>query len=108
MYNRTKDSLFHEAYDLNWNAHPEYLVPTSHCRIGNVKIPRPKSLPKMIEASSILSKGFPEVRVDFYEIDGRLFFGEMTFTSWEGMMMQYTPEYRKILGDLVILPKRKR
>ena len=108
MYNRTKDSLFHEAYDLNWNAHPEYLVPTSHCRIGNDKIPKPKSFSEMMEAASILSKGFPEVRVDFYEIDGRLFFGEMTFTSWEGMMMQYTPEYRKILGDLVILPKRKR
>ena len=108
MYDRTKDSLINEAYDLDWNAHPEYLVPSRHCWIGNGKIPKPKSFSEMMEASSILSKGFPEVRVDFYEIDGRLFFGEMTFTSGEGMMKQYTPEYRKFLGDQVILPKRKR
>lgn len=108
IYDRTEDSLFHEAYDLNWNAHPEYLLLNNHCRIGNGKIPKPKSFSEMLEASSILSKGFPEVRVDFYEIDRRLFFGEMTFTSGAGMMKQYTPEFCKILGDLVILPKRKR
>ena len=106
IFDRTEDSLFHEAYDLKWNAHPEYLLPNSRCKIGNGKIPKPESFTEMMEASSILSKGFPEVRVDFYEIDRQLYFGEMTFTSGGGMMKQYTPEFRKLLGDKVFLKKR--
>ncbi len=106
--NRTKESILIETYDLNWNTHPEYLSPSNYFKIGNGKIPKPKSFTEMMDASSILSKGFPEVRVDFYEIDGRLYFGEMTFTSERGMIKSYTPEFCKILGDLVILPKRKR
>lgn len=41
---------------------------------------RPDSLPEMLEAAEKLSEGFPFVRVDFYECDGRAVFGEMTFT----------------------------
>ena len=40
---------------------------------------KPKCLEKMISASRVLSKPFPFVRIDFYEIDGKLIFGEMTF-----------------------------
>lgn len=46
--------------------------------------PRPRSLDRMIEAARILSEPFPFVRVDFYEVDGRPVFGEMTFTPSTG------------------------
>ena len=57
----------------------------------------------MLEAAATLSKGFPEVRIDFYDIDGRLYFGEMTFTSAAGLMRFYSPDFLKILGDKIIL-----
>ena len=60
----------------------------------------------MIEAAARLSEGFPEVRVDFYEVRGKLYFGEMTFASLMGRMDFYTPEFLKELGDQVKLPTR--
>ena len=41
---------------------------------------KPKNLNKMIEIAEKLSKNFPFVRVDFYNDNGKIIFGEMTFT----------------------------
>ena len=61
----------------------------------------------MISAAATLSAGFPQVRVDFYEVGGKLYFGEMTFTSNKGRMQNYTQEYLRLLGDKVKLPKKR-
>ena len=55
----------------------------------------------MVEIAERLSKGFPEVRVDLYNIDGKIYFGELTFTSQGGFMDFYTPEFNRKLGELV-------
>ena len=60
----------------------------------------------MLEAAAKLSEGLPEVRVDFYEVQGKLYFGEMTFASLMGRMDFYTPDFLKELGDQVKLPTR--
>ena len=103
FYNRTKLSVMLDVYDLDWQYHPEYVVSHGHYRSGAGLIGRPASLPEMLEAAATLSKGFPEVRIDFYDIDGRLYFGEMTFTSAAGLMRFYSPDFLKILGDKIIL-----
>lgn len=59
----------------------------------------------MVSGASCLSKGFPEVRVDFYEVQGRLYFGEMTFSSFAGRMTYYTEGFLKELGDQIKLPE---
>lgn len=48
-------------------------------------IPRPKNLDLMLSLAGKLSKGFQIVRVDFYNVDGRIYFGELTFTSGCGI-----------------------
>ncbi len=48
-------------------------------------IPKPTNLDKMIELSEKLSKDFSLVRVDFYNINNKIYFGEMTFTSMSGI-----------------------
>lgn len=106
-YNRTKDSVLVNIYDTDWNCHPECTVPTNHYRDGNGIVPRPIHLHEMISAASVLSKGFPQVRVDFYEVNGTLYFGEMTFSSSGGRMDFYTKEYLAELGQEVILPKKR-
>ena len=72
-----------------------------------MEVEKPKNFLLMIELAKELSKGFSFVRVDFYEIDGRVFFGEMTFTSSSGRDLFYPSEYDKLCGDKIVLPSRK-
>lgn len=84
----------------SWTYRPEVMPPYSR---NDHRIPRPEALESMIEVASTLSKGFPEVRVDLYCINGRVYFGEMTFTS-NGGRDGYTPQHLIALGDQVKLP----
>lgn len=52
----------------------------------NAEISKPKNLSEMLDCASKLSKGFPHVRVDFYSINERLVFGEMTFYHGAGYL----------------------
>ena len=67
---------------------------------------KPETFDKMIEFSKILSKGFPHVRVDFYEVDGRLYFGELTFYHFSGFMPFEPSKWDKTFGDWIHLPKK--
>lgn len=72
----------------------------------DVDIPKPHNYDKMIEYAIILSKDFPQVRVDYYEIDERLVFGELTFSSHGGIQSNYKDEYIKSLGKELRLPAK--
>ena len=105
-HSRTADAVYVNVYDLDWNPRPEASVYTDHYRDGGSSLPRPETLPQMLEAAAKLSEGFPEVRVDFYEVRGKLYFGEMTFASLMGRMDFYTDDFLQELGDQVKLPLR--
>ncbi|MCL6265275.1 ATP-grasp fold amidoligase family protein [Flagellimonas myxillae] len=64
----------------------------------------PKNFEKMLDICRTLSKDFPFVRVDLYNLDGRILFGEMTFYPGDGRNDFYPDEYNKILGDYMVLP----
>lgn len=66
-------------------------------------IEKPESFDKMLEYCRILSKGFPFVRMDFYDIDGKVYFGEMTFTPAGGLAKYYNEEGQKRLGEMIAL-----
>lgn len=53
--------------------------------------PAPKNLEKMLDVARKLSKDFPFVRVDLYNLEGNIFFGELTFYPWAGYV-QFTPD----------------
>jgi len=98
------------TYDMDWNAHPEFSVFNSDYLKGEV-MPKPKNFERMVEIAEKLSKGFPELRVDLYNVDGKIYFGELTFTSQGGFMDFYTPEFNKVLGskfDIKDFPLKKR
>lgn len=86
------------TYDLHWNAHPEFSAVNSHYPLGKV-MPKPKNLDQMIAIAEKLSQGFPQLRVDLYNVNGKVYFGELTFTSQGGLMCYFTPEFNKMLGD---------
>lgn len=102
--NRTPDSVEVITYDTEWCAHPEYCVDSYHFVSTDKRLPRPATLDKMLNAAARLSEGFPQVRVDFYEVNGKLYFGEMTFTSSAGVNSFYTKEFLMELGRLTRLP----
>lgn len=88
------------TYDLNWKAHPEYSVFNEHYRKG-VVLPEPQNFEKMVEIAEKLAKPFPVVRVDLYNLAGKIYFGEMTFTSLGGLMDFYTDEFQDLAGSLI-------
>lgn len=67
---------------------------------------KPKGFEKMKELAAILSEGMPHVRVDFYNIDGDIYFGELTFFDSSGMAKFNPEEWNRIFGDWITLPEK--
>lgn len=70
------------------------------------ELPKPKNFDKMVEYARILSKDFPHVRVDFYNIDGQIVFGELTFHNASGYTVFGPDEFDFIMGEKFILPPK--
>lgn len=68
-------------------------------------IPKPSCMDKMFEMASKLSKGIPFVRVDLFECDGNIYFGEMTFFPDCGFDANLLPETDLYFGSLIDLNK---
>ncbi len=98
-YNRTPDSVEVGTYDLNWNYRPEKSVFNKVFKEGKTLVPKPKCLTEMLETASKLSVGHPQVRVDFYVVNNKCYFGEMTFTSLGGYMNFYTKKMLREMGE---------
>ena len=88
------------AYDLcNYDLKFNFI---SNGEDGDFKkhLKKPEHWDKMIALSKILSKDFPFVRVDLYDLEGKVYFGELTFTPADGMGVHLPPRWDKKLGDL--------
>lgn len=66
-------------------------------------LPRPKNLDAMLACARILSEPFPFVRADFYDVDGKLYFGELTFTPAAALDTARLPETDRRFGELLRL-----
>lgn len=71
-------------------------------------LPLPKTIETMIEYAQILSEDFPHVRVDFYEVEGKIIFGELTFFHASGFLHFIPDEFDFELGKKFILPEKKK
>lgn len=101
--NRTKETLELAVFDLEWNYHPEKSVFTEHYKAPTQILPKPQTLNYMLECAGKLSNGLPQVRVDFYEVDGKTYFGEMTMTAGGAFIDYYTDDFMLEMGDLISL-----
>ena len=68
-------------------------------------IPRPEQLEQMLALSKILSKDIPFVRTDFYVIEGKVYFGEITFFPASGMSEFEPPVWDATIGSWLTLPE---
>lgn len=91
-------------YDTNWS--DLHVASDCTCIDDGRKIEKPANYERMIEIAKILSEDFPAVRVDLYNINGRIYFGELTFFPWSGYV-QFTPDsFDFDMGKKFVLPKR--
>lgn len=65
----------------------------------------PKHFDEMLRIAERLSQGFPFLRVDLYEINGRVYFSELTFISCSGWMLIEPEEWDYIIGSWLELPE---
>jgi hypothetical protein len=70
-----------------------------------VDITNLKNFKEMLELSKILSNDFPHVRVDFYNIDGKIYFGELTFFHGNGMRSSRPEKLKMKMGNWLKLPR---
>jgi hypothetical protein len=89
-----------DYFDLDFN----HLDLIQHYPNSSMEIRKPVNFEKMIELSKVLSKNLPHVRVDFYEVDGKLYFGELTFYHFSGFMPFQPSKWDKIFGDWLKIP----
>lgn len=68
---------------------------------------KPICFEEMKRLASILSKGIPQVRVDFYEVDGQVYFGELTLSHWSGMTPFKPDKWDLVFGKWITLPEKR-
>lgn len=71
---------------------------------SNKTIYCPPGFDEMKKLAGDLSQGIPQLRVDFYNINGQIYFGELTLFHWGGMMPFDPPEWDYKLGEMIKLP----
>lgn len=71
------------------------------------KIEKPEKLEEMMHLARMLSAGIPHIRVDFYSINDRIYFGELTFFHASGYKEFYPKKWNYIIGSWIELPQKK-
>lgn len=89
-----------DYFDMNFNRLPIQ----QHYPNTEGDVARPKTFDQMLKAARELSKGIPHVRIDFYEVDGHMYFGEYTFYHFSGFMPFIPPEWDETFGGWLRLP----
>lgn len=100
---RGSASAVQNFYDVEWNLQP---FGKDIIHNENAIILPPSQLNYMLEIASDLSSHFPYARVDFYQVEGRVIFGEITFFPAGGYPDFKPSAYDKIWGDMLNLPEK--
>ncbi len=96
------EDYYRNVYDSNFNIQPFLETRKNY----PTRIEKPKNFEKMVEIAEKLSKNFKHIRVDLYNVDGKIYFGELTFYHGGGLTNKFIPEsYNDVFGDLIQLKK---
>lgn len=93
-----------DLYDDEWTLFPD--MGTGVAPHSDVPLPKPPQFEEMKAIATKLSKPFPFVRVDLYNVDGKIYFGEMTFFPGSGFWSITSPERNRQFGDWLTLPEK--
>lgn len=88
-------------FDQEWNFQP---LNKGDDNIKNVDLPKPKNLDEMIEIAKKLSKDFVFARIDLYNVDGKIYFGEITLSPNSGFDPDIKYETDLMFGQKLEIP----
>jgi hypothetical protein len=99
----TGDTKFY-FFDKNWNL--MRLNKRGIAAPENFTMPKPKNIDKMFQIADKLSEGLPYARVDLYNINGDIYFGEITLFPDSGYDSNILPDTDRCFGEKIILPHK--
>lgn len=97
--NRSKE-VYKNVFDLDWR--PLHVIVGA--KENPEKLRQPSCFYQMIEMANRLAEGIPFVRVDLYEVNGKIYFGEMTFTPATGVLFHFSDDFLIEQGKYCTLP----
>lgn len=98
--NRQNGKTSADYFDINFK-HLDFTWGYPHSKVKPLK---PECFDEMVKAAEILAKGTVELRVDFYEVNGKAYFGEMTFFDGSGFDRFDPDEWDNKFGEMIKLP----
>lgn len=99
---RYTENYCHVIYDTQWQKQDVTIVGSSSA----MDYEKPDTLEEMLKIAEILSEDFPAARVDLYDIDGKVYFGEITYFPWSGYKCFVPDQFDYNLGDMFVLPEK--
>ncbi len=97
-------------YDAGYGIYSTDFARLPYNRVGEVALTweeeKPENWDEMMEIARTLSSEFPHVRVDLYNVQGKIIFGELTFYNDSGYMKYNPDEFDFISGDMFQLPEK--
>jgi hypothetical protein len=99
---RFTDNYVQDFYDREWNK--TTISQNSHCKVSHEIAHRPRCLKQMLDFSEKLTEGMPLCRVDWYIVNGCLYFGEITFYDGSGFELFDDEKTEQLLGSWIHLP----
>lgn len=100
----SKEETKFDYYDLDFN----HLDITNGHPMSSKIIEKPIKFNQMKLLAEVLSENMPHVRIDFYCVGDKIYFGEYTFFHWSGFTPFEPKKWDEILGDCIILPEKKK
>lgn len=91
-----------DLFDMDWKPIHEVVASGSE-KPGNGMLKKPVNFEKMIDIVRTLSADFKFVRVDLYELDGKVYFGELTFTPAHCVFPYFTARFNRQMGAFLTL-----
>ena len=92
-------------FDRDWNYLP--YCPYDDVDPDTFSLPKPENYEEMITVAEKLSQGYPALRIDLYNIDGKIYFGEITLFTQSGFDTTITHEADVLMGNKFIIPHKK-
>lgn len=92
-----------DFYDLNWKKMDitQDIMPNS-----DIIVEKPETFDDMVRFSKLLADKIPQVRIDWYNVRCKLYFGEMTFFDGAGLDEYIPAKWNKKFGDMIKLPEK--
>lgn len=95
--------LSETVYDMNWN--PQHISLDCNFEVSREIYPKPECLDELVKICLKLCKDMVQVRIDFYIIDNKIYFGEITLHTAGGFQPMIPKELDRILGEELRLPE---